>query len=100
VEELSEEAIDLAAVEEEGNRGENHLFLKNGFLNLNLESTEALPQVIEEREASIGFLIRPYEVLDALVSYRAELADYDEIDSRFFAEVDSFAEPSVIFQEL
>jgi len=99
-EEFSEEAIDFAAVEEERNTGENHLFLVNGFVNLNLDSVEAFPQVIEEREQPIDFIVHPYEVLDALASYLTELADYDEIDPRFFAEVDSFAEPSVIFQEL
>jgi len=40
------------------------------------------------------------EVLDARIDYRETLAQYDEMNPFFFAEVVSFVEPSFIHQEL
>jgi len=87
-------------MEEDRNTGENHLSLINGFVNLNLEPVETLPQVIEEVEQSTDFINHAYGILDTPANYLTELSDYDEVNPWFFAVEDSFAEPSVIFQEL
>ena len=79
---------------------ENQFQVADSFLNPSFESVVEHPQALVVSEVSADLEQRSYEVLDAPVGYCGTLAQYDEMNPFFFAEDNSFADPSSFYQEL
>ena len=96
----SDEELDLIIEETDRIEVENQLQLIEAFDNVATTLTETTSQALEDSEHPAEFTINPYGVTSVPVSYLSALMQYDEVNPQFFEETDSFAEPSVSYQEL